>query len=250
MPKPTPEEVAKVHQLHAQFNDLLDVAGRRLDQLSILSARGDEETFRRLHTGFQTWIHDELGHGQENLDLLPSFVSLVTGSLRAWRARVEEINQAAMQAHVIMLPAFPKSVQDRMIPLLELLSEDSAYTTGTGQDLVNVHPREDCEGWCVIHDPVPGPWTDWPTNWSGDGPFDIWRGMERICPHGVRHPAAEEILHRNRGLTELQLIPHACCGCPCTPAACDSVFSDGPDGELIGFVIKQGGETNDQEREN
>lgn len=90
------------------------------------------------------------------------------------------------------------------------------WVTGTGQELLNVHNSEVCTGWCVIHNPLPGPWESWPTNWRGDQRVlgilvDIWRGFERICPHGVGHPAPEEILrNKHEGV-------HACDGCPCGP---------------------------------
>lgn len=61
------------------------------------------------------------------------------------------------------------------------------YITGTGQELVRVHDRRLCRGrWCVIHNPMPGPWAVWPTHWRTDAGF-----MERICPCGVGHPVVE-----------------------------------------------------------
>lgn len=89
------------------------------------------------------------------------------------------------------------------------------YVTGTGQQLLNVHPQASCKGWCVIHNPLPGPWDTWPTNWrdARDEPFGIWTGFERVCIHGMGHTAAEEILRGNDHA-------HGCCGlCPCTPSA-------------------------------
>lgn len=97
------------------------------------------------------------------------------------------------------------------------------YITGTGQIITNVHAPDKCEEpWCVIHNPVPGPWNDWKTHWRGDQriivelrgqilevPVDIWRGFERRCPHNVGHTAVEEILRGNKHM-------HGCgCGCPC-----------------------------------
>lgn len=67
------------------------------------------------------------------------------------------------------------------------------YRTGTGQ-VIQVHPEGTCSGeYCVIHKPMPGIGSDWPTHWRGDGLFDLLRLMERICPtHGVGHPAREQ----------------------------------------------------------
>lgn len=97
------------------------------------------------------------------------------------------------------------------------------FTTGVGQILANVHPKDKCQGWCVIHNPAPGPWDTWPTQWRGDQtvkietvfgpiwmPVDIWRGFERNCPHGIGHTAVEEVLRGNGH-------PHGCDGCPCGP---------------------------------
>lgn len=75
------------------------------------------------------------------------------------------------------------------------------YVTGIGQHL-QVHAKNACHSvdWCIIHDPRPGAWRDWPTAWREDR-----RIMERICPHGVGHPAVEQA-----GSTD-----HGCDGCPC-----------------------------------
>ena len=86
-----------------------------------------------------------------------------------------------------------------------------SYTTGTGQKLLYVHNITQCirmDQWvCVIHNPLDGPWRDWPTHWRED------RGiMERICPCGVGHPVAESY----GSLPGYELI-HGCCGCPCAP---------------------------------
>lgn len=98
-----------------------------------------------------------------------------------------------------------------------------SFITGVGQILANVHPKDKCQGWCVIHNPAPGPWDAWPTQWRGDQvvkietifgpiwmPVDVWRGFERNCPHGIGHTAVEEVLRGNGH-------PHGCDGCPCGP---------------------------------
>ena len=122
-----------------------------------------------------------------------------------------------------------------LIDTLAIVMEDDdglteTYTTGVGQELQDVHPKGICTGWCVIHNPVPGPWQQWPTVWRGDGPGDIWRGFERQCPHGVGHPAVEEILRgRHDG-------SHGCCEhqCPCLPRRATPIISS--EGELQGYV--------------
>lgn len=78
------------------------------------------------------------------------------------------------------------------------------YVSGTGQRLW-VHREADCMGeCCVIHNRRPGHMHDWPTHWRFDR-----RIMELICPHGVRHPAPEDL---NPGKT------HGCDGCCQEPA--------------------------------
>lgn len=77
---------------------------------------------------------------------------------------------------------------------------------GSNQILEGVHTQAQCAGqWCTIHNPLPGPWADWPMKMTLDG-------MIRICPHGYRHNAVEDIL---LGIT---WGIHTCDGCPCIPA--------------------------------
>lgn len=97
----------------------------------------------------------------------------------------------------------------------EILKEGT-FITGTGQIVQHVHPRAICVGpHCVVHRPMHGPWDSWRTHWRPDNEMDrmfgLYRGFERICPHGVGHPAAEEVLRRGP-------IVHGCDGCPCGPA--------------------------------
>lgn len=89
----------------------------------------------------------------------------------------------------------------------------ATFRVNDTQVLTNVHEGADCSGTCVIHHPMPGPWSDWeliwrPTN-DADLLFGMYRGFERICPHGAGHPAAEEVARRGP-------VVHGCDGCPCT----------------------------------
>lgn len=74
----------------------------------------------------------------------------------------------------------------------------------SGQVILH-HPRTDCIGrWCAIHQPMPGPWNNWPRQWRDD------RGiLERVCACGVGHPVAEDY-----GRVDTV---HGCCGCRCHP---------------------------------
>lgn len=84
------------------------------------------------------------------------------------------------------------------------------YTTGFGQ-VVRVHPGWRCRGqWCVIHRPMPGPWSLWPTYWDSES----YR-MYRECDHRMMHPAAETPSW------------HECDGCPCVPPSSDTDVIDG-----------------------
>lgn len=85
------------------------------------------------------------------------------------------------------------------------------YTTGTGQVLTNTHDAGKCMGaYCALHHPMPGPWELWPTNWN-----TLRRIMERVCPCGYYHPAAEEYQFHN-----YSALTHRCCKVPwhrCAP---------------------------------
>lgn len=79
------------------------------------------------------------------------------------------------------------------------------WTMPGGSVLHNVHPPQACEGdTCVIHNPLTEhPMSAWPLIWRDD------RGIfERLCPHGVGHPAPEQDRHLGR----LGSV-HGCDGC-------------------------------------
>lgn len=78
----------------------------------------------------------------------------------------------------------------------------TGYITGTGQRMTT-HSAAHCRyRWCVIHRPMPGIWADWKTHWRSDRNI-----MERLCPCGVGHPAAEEYMFHNYAV-----LTHGCCG--------------------------------------
>lgn len=88
---------------------------------------------------------------------------------------------------------------------------------GSGQILENVHPLQQClVFWCTIHNPAPGPWDDWEMVFG-------YQGMLRVCEHGYRHSAVEDIINgASWGI-------HECDGCPCGLDAIrwDEVEGDG-----------------------
>lgn len=90
----------------------------------------------------------------------------------------------------------------------------TSFRVNDRQVLHNVHRQEDCEGPCVIHSPLPGPWDiepGWMLLWRPcseiDDMFGLYRGFERICPHGIGHPAPEQV--QRDGGSGL----HGCDGC-------------------------------------
>lgn len=63
--------------------------------------------------------------------------------------------------------------------------------------------------WCSIHNPIPGPWSDWPAYWHQD----TLRIM-RVCPCGVGHPDPSQFAWwYTKGALELSA--HACCARKC-----------------------------------
>lgn len=83
------------------------------------------------------------------------------------------------------------------------MSGDIWVLRGSGEVLYNVHREGQCVGfWCTIHNPMPGPWANWPMTFGYDGMF-------RVCPHGFRHNAVEDMIN---GFT---WGIHECDGCDC-----------------------------------
>lgn len=92
--------------------------------------------------------------------------------------------------------------------------EYEQHIVESGQ-VLRTHVRGNCIGeWCPIHSQMPGPWSSWPRQWREDREM-----MERVCPHGVGHPAAET--YANRAAHTLGLLVHGCDGCPCSPRRWD-----------------------------
>jgi hypothetical protein len=111
-------------------------------------------------------------------------------------------------------------------PILGDPSSPPKYTTGSGQ-VLSTHASWGCVfQYCVIHRPMPGPWESWPTNWNSTR-----RLMERVCPCGVAHPAAEEYQIHGSGA-----LLHQCCKrCRCWPEIRYGGDFDGDviDGEVV-----------------
>lgn len=131
------------------------------------------------------------------------------------------------------LPGWAMETLDRELAVVQgaldaLDDERLTFTTDKGERLYNVHTPDKCEGqFCVIHNPVPGPWDKWDTDWRDD-----WRLMTRICPHNVSHVAMEEMLR----MPLLGMISHehpGGCDCACDIARCKSVTDEA--GNIIGF---------------
>lgn len=107
------------------------------------------------------------------------------------------------------------------------MNATNGYVTGSGQRMTT-HSLAHCKfRWCVIHSPMPGVWDEWPTHWRSDRNL-----MERMCPCGIGHPAAEEYMIHNYAV-----LVHGCCHHECVPDlnnlnAAKSVI----DGEVVAEV--------------
>lgn len=84
------------------------------------------------------------------------------------------------------------------------------WESSTGQ-LMLVHAKARCSGYCAIHNPSDTHMKSWPTYWRAD------RGlMERTCEHGIGHPDPDQvrfwykIYDTNRAEAETV---HGCDGC-------------------------------------
>lgn len=85
-------------------------------------------------------------------------------------------------------------------------------TLESGQ-VLQTHERTQCIGtWCAVHQPMPGPWADWPRSWRTDRAI-----MERTCPHGVGHPVAEMYEHSVAQGRAYDLVHGCCADCICSP---------------------------------
>lgn len=77
-----------------------------------------------------------------------------------------------------------------------------------GTVLVNVHPREVCEGRpCPIHNLSDHSMRDFPQHFRSDNGL-----MERTCPHGIGHPDPDALpFFESLGITTMGV--HGCDGC-------------------------------------
>jgi len=207
-------------------NSLMRLHGQALTEMCKDSP--DDKVLSRLRFEMMVGLHDAL-MAQENPDAVFQYVMFLVNEVYLHHKRDltmgARLNDASFAINEIASLL-------GMVPLIGGVRDDSPlrpgqFRTGRGQVLDNVHSADVCQGWCVIHKPIPGPWDDWDTNWRGDGLFDIWRGFERFCPHGVGHPAMEEILRGN-------IHAHGCCDmCPCGPPAAVEIRDE--DGQLKGY---------------
>lgn len=214
-----PGKQAASEQLAMKYRDLTArLIGLHQEALEV--HEHDEEQF----TSLKIKMAEQLGHAlvdEGNPDAVFSYIMYLVTALHDKNSRdlqvgvhLNEISSAVNEvaASLGMLPLYRERPVDA-----------GQYVTGTGQHLYNIHSQASCQGWCVIHNPVPGPWETWPTDWRGEDDFDIWRGFERICPHGQGHTAVEEVLRGNSRV-------HACCGlCPCGPV---HAKTDGDHGQV------------------
>jgi hypothetical protein len=240
----TAAEIHRFDQMHSRFRAITDtLVGVQREAEDIFFSEDAEvrAELAELHQQIQQLLRELLEDGSAVASsYIMYLISLIVGFDRE-SARRERLARVLFEGLSVMLHpdddfyalgGDTDDIQDRLKTLFPEPEQTSptTYLTGTGQKLVNVHPKEACEGFCVIHNPCPGPWELWPTNWRGDDAMglDIWRGFERICPCGTGHPAVEEIMRGNNPGT------HGCCGvCRCGPADC--ITQRDAEGNLVGF---------------
>ena len=116
--------------------------------------------------------------------------------------------------------------------------DPGGWTMPDGRRLECVHPRGFCQpGPCVIHNPLSTHMDSWPLYWRDD------RGIfERICPHGVGHPAPEQAAYIGPGG-----MAHGCCGCcagggPVARSGAGTGEGEGPADSGGSQTYKRGGE--------
>lgn len=105
---------------------------------------------------------------------------------------------------------------DAATDLIQMLEEarDNAGTMAVvevgGEVLVGVHSDVLCRGEaCPVHDPSDHHMRGWPAQQAPVGTLD------RVCPHGYRHPDPDDATHR-RNTDPLWDLDHDCDGC-CFP---------------------------------
>lgn len=72
---------------------------------------------------------------------------------------------------------------------------------------IRMHSKEDCSGYCPVHNPSDHHMIDWPLYWRDDR-----RIFERFCKHGVGHPDPDSLAYL-RSINKEDKGIHGCCGC-------------------------------------
>lgn len=171
-----------------------------------------------------------LGEGIDSYEDMVSYLSFILGRLLAQEMISRRLGDAMSVIQQVVVDSMAdKEVQAKFQQVLqdyhdrESLFEDQivypsgqeepseSYTTGTGQVLHGVHRAGTCVGFCIIHNPITGPWNGWPTTWDAQQHV-----MWQVCPHGEAHPTLEDFL---RSPVHLD---HECDGCPCGPTYANS----------------------------
>jgi hypothetical protein len=75
------------------------------------------------------------------------------------------------------------------------------FTDNFGNNIVNVHTAQTCNGKCTIHNHSQHALSDKPLLWRNDRKI-----FEHICEHGVGHPCPDSLPKTDSGV-------HGCCGC-------------------------------------
>lgn len=225
-----PADLAKVDQLEAKYKELLKLLLTAQRDISVSAMTGD---FRSATKAGEVFSQGIASLGPEEF---PRFISFMTMMVLSLTTQLDGTRKVVINAVNELSDALPDFMKARV---LEAIWSDEhgareTFITGEGQELVGVHAAELCQAqFCLIHKPAPGPWINWPTVWPpGDSGL---RFFLRRCPHGILHPAVEDMILRDWSIKHVD-----CDGCPCFHLDCDEI-KDQHTGELLGWMEKANG---------
>lgn len=225
-----PGDMAEIDQLEAKYRMLLKRMLTAQQDITLAAMTGNGERAIAAGRVFAEVMNEMTP------DEYPRFISFMSMSVLSLTKMLDDTRKAVVNGITELvdgLPEYQRSV------ILETIWTDpngqrETFITGTGQELVAVHSAESCIAtWCVVHNPAPGPWIQWPTWWPS--PDMGVRMFFRKCPHELMHPAVEDMI-----LNGWDARHEDCDGCPCFHLDCDEIRH--PDsGEVLGWMEKTSG---------
>ena len=237
-----PGEQAFVDQVETHFQTVNAQLVGMMATLQALAAEGDHSGAAETMTRVRDVLKEAFPKGDPDMCSFALFQANLLVAAHSWTSDVFDAADVAVRMLSVMLPsdhplrrapgfseAESKRYTDRILDLAE--RSRSTYRTDTGVILESVHAESDCTGFCVIHRPIPGPWSSWETDWD-----DQTHLMYRVCPHLVRHLAVEEMLRDVRLMLDSEHEHHGVCDCACHPSKCAPVYAR--DGSLVRFELE------------